>query len=113
MKTLRLTVWERLQLANVLNEQRGNLAQIRRYLRVLDAVELNEKERLKIDLQVVQRDGRPPQFQWREDADKFDIELEDADFDILAEVVRSYVQWPANRLIVTMLDKIEAAAAAT
>lgn len=112
MKTLNLTVWERLQLSNVLSEQRGNLAQIRRYLRVLDAVELNETERLEIDLQVVQQDGQPPQFHWREGAGKFDIELEDADFDILAEVVRSYVRWPANRLIVAMLDKIEAAAAA-
>lgn len=109
MKTLSLTVWERLQLAGVLGEQRGNLAQIRRYLRVLDAVELSEAERLEIGLQIVQQDGQPPQFRWREDAGEFNIELEDADFDILAEATHSYDQWPANRLIVTMLDKIEAA----
>ena len=103
VKTLDLTVFERIKLLEWLGQQQGDLAAIRRALPVLDALELSEQERREVEF-VEHPGGR---MTWK-DADRtFTIELEDAQFDVLTPALRA--QWPMARPILEMLEKLESA----
>lgn len=103
MKTISLTVFERLQLMGWLNQRQGDLRFLRRAMRVLDALELSEEEREEVGL--VEADGM---LRWQDQERVFRIELEDADFALLAEAVGGK-GWPVNPLILAMLERIEQA----
>lgn len=105
MKTLHLTTWERTSLAGFIAQQRGDLAQLRRFMRLLDILELDDEDRAAVGW----KETENGQAAWVEAEHEFELEFEDADFDLLAKTALPFNGWPANRLVVTMLDKIEAA----
>lgn len=103
MKTLELTVFERVQLLDWLGRQQGTLAEIRRALPVMDVLELSDEEKVQVEF-VQHANGR---VTWKDTDRMFALELEDAQFDVLKPALQS--QWPMARPILAMLEKIEAA----
>ena len=103
MIALELTTFERLTLGNWVAQQKGDLRQIRQWIQVLDVLELSEAEKNAVGY-VQHPNG---QAVWKETERTFEIALEYALFALLQPALKA--PWPANRLILAMLDKIEAA----
>jgi len=103
MKQLSLTTWERAQLIALVNQQSGDLTKLRRWLRVLDVVDLSEDEKEAVGWEDL-ADGRS---KW-EDGDRlWELHFEDADFALLATTAIEYPRWPVLSKIVDMLDTLE------
>lgn len=101
MKTLFLNTFERLQLVGWLTrpEQGGGLLYLRRALRVLDRLVLNEQERVEVGYE--QQEGV---IRWRDVKREFEIDLEDEDFAILEPAIKD--SWPVDQNIGVMLEKL-------
>ena len=103
MINLQLTTFERLMLVGWVAQQRvQGLLLIRQWIQVLDVLELSEAEKAEVGF-VLHPDGRAV---WKEPERTFEIGLEDAQFALLQQALKA--EWPANRLILQMLDKLEA-----
>ena len=102
MINLQLTTFERLTLVGWVAQQKGDLRAIRQWIQVLDVLELSEAEKAEVEF-VQHPDGRAV---WKESEQTFELELEDAQFALLQQALKA--EWPANRLILQMLDKLEA-----
>ena len=102
MINLQLTTFERLTLVGWVAQQKGDLRAIRQWIQVLDVLELSEAEKAEVGF-VLHPDGRA---MWEEPERTFELELEDAQFALLQQALKA--EWPANRLILQMLDKLEA-----
>jgi len=123
MKTLDLTTWERTQLVNMVASQTGNVAQIRQWFRIFDILELSDDEKKSVGWQEWQDSancphcgnvlpGRSQQRLGWQDVDRtFELSFEDMDFVALMRAVTTFSHWPATRLCLDMLNKIEAASA--
>lgn len=122
MKNLELTTWERMQLVECVPE-RGFTRDLRKYLRLLDILELTPEERGKVgwtETPVI-RQGLPvinphtgmpvvgvtvgqPQK-------TFELAFEDADLDLLVKLVGLRETWPFKGLdgqrTEALLDKLE------
>jgi hypothetical protein len=113
MRKLELTTWERVNLAGIISQQRGNLAQVRRFLRLLDELELTEEEKEFVgwNLRVVvdEGDNRVELPQWARDKANhlFEVVLEDADFDLLRKTALGFDKWTINQPTLVMLEKLE------
>jgi hypothetical protein len=106
MKTLQLTTWERTTLALLIARQRGDLAMLRRYFRLLDVLELSEDERKLVGWELTDSsNGNIATWQRAEHA--FQIELEDADFALLQNTAMSWDGWQPTELTLSMLEKLE------
>ena len=102
MINLQLTTFERLMLVGWVGQQRvQGLLLIRQWIQVLDVLELSEAEKTAVGF-VQHPDGRAL---WKEEGRTFELELEDAQFALLQQALKA--EWPANRLILQMLDKLE------
>ena len=106
MKTLKLTIWERLQLIQCIPAQ-DTVANIRRHLRLMDRLELSEDEKAEAGF-VVLPDGSA-RWDARAGAVERAIDFEDADFDHLVSLVQRRNNWPTAQDILTLIDKIEQA----
>lgn len=104
MKTLTLDIWERVQLTTLMAQQRGNPAQYRRSIRVLDVVELSEEEREAVGYEATVTDGRLD-FNWKHEW-KYELSFEDADWKTLTAAVTSFGGWPTDRRVGALLDKL-------
>ena len=105
MKTLTLNIWERVQLTQLMAQQRGNPQQYRKSIRVLDVVELTEDEQETVGYKAtVTTDGRLD-FNWQHERD-FELSFEDADFKTLTDAVYSFSGWPTDRRVGALLDKL-------
>lgn len=104
MKTLNLNIWERVQLTTLMAQQRGNPAQYRRFIRVLDVVEMTEAEVEATGYKATVVDGRLD-FSWQQ-AQDFELAFEDADYKTLLTAVVSFEGWPADRRVGMLLDKL-------
>ena len=103
MINLQLTTFERLMLVGWVGQQRvQGLLLIRQWIQVLDVLELSEAEKHAVGY-VLHPSG---QAVWNEAQRTFELELEDAQFALLQQALKA--EWPANRLILQMLDKLEA-----
>ena len=102
MKTLSLTVFERLQLAGWLNQQRGDMRFLRRAMRLLDQLELTDEEKQGVGFV----DVGGGVFRWDESEQEFTINVADDEFALLRSALK-WQEWPVNPLILAMLDKIE------
>ena len=105
MKTLNLNIWERVQLTTLIAQQRGNPAQYRRFVRVLDVVELTEDEQKAVGYEATVI-GNRLDFNWKQDRE-YELSFEDADFVTLIKAVFSFEGWLTDRRVGTLLDKIE------
>ena len=101
MKKLELTTFERMALAQWVNQQKGDLRTIRSLIRLLDKLELSDDEERAVGF--VQVDDR---LMWTDQDRTFPLQLEDAEFDLLAPALEA--EWQADRLILAMLEKIAA-----
>ena len=92
MKTIELTVWERVNLVGVARGQTAkDLDGLRQWLKILEILNLTEEEQVEIGLV---QDGQS--FQW-EDAERlFEMEFEDADYKLLKDVVKAKSDWPVT-----------------
>jgi len=102
MKTLKFTTWERVQLLTCIPAQ-DTVSNVRKHLRIMDVLELNEDEQKLVDFTNVGQG-----FQWaREKADyEFELAFEDSDLEHLVKLVEGRTDWPSTRLTVVLLDKI-------
>lgn len=105
MKTLTLNIWERVQLTQLMAQQRGNPQQYRKSIRVLDVVELTEEEQKAVGYQATVVNERLD-FSWQHERD-FELSFEDADFKTLTDAVYSFSGWPTDRRVGALLDKID------
>jgi hypothetical protein len=104
VKTLNLTIWERVQLTTLMAQQRGNPQQYRKSIRVLDVVELNEEEQEAVGYEATVTNGRLD-FNWKHERD-FELSFEDADYKTLTMAVTSFDGWPTDRRVGALLDKL-------
>jgi len=102
MKALDLTTFERMTLAQWVNQQKGDLRKIRQLIKLLDKLELSEEEKRAVGW--VQVDN---QMMWKAKDRVFDLEFEDAEFDLLLPALKA--EWPADRVVLAMLEKLEEA----
>lgn len=105
MATVKLTTWERLTLLGVVNGQQGDLRRLRRLLSLVGALELSEAERELVGLQ--EENG---QIKWQDAGHEFELELAEADFEVLKQVAMGYNGWQVGQgaLVLRMLDKLGA-----
>lgn len=104
MKTLTLNIWERVQLATVMAQQHGNPVQYRRYIRVLDVVEMTEDEREAVGYETTVI-GNRLDFNWKR-GQEYELSFEDADWKTLVTTATSFKGWPTDRRVGTLLDKL-------
>lgn len=102
MKTLELTTWERVQLLTCIPAQ-DTVSNVRKHLRVMDILELNEDEQKLVGFTNVGQG-----FEWARDKADYEFELtfEDSDLEHLVKLVEGRDNWPSTRLTVVLLDKI-------
>lgn len=124
MKQLELNTWQRTQLAACV-PGRGTTSDFRKYMRILDIVELTQEERDEVGWveTLVVRDGKPavnPQTgiplinaRWQEPDLTFELSFEDADFDVLMALVETRETWairgPEGKRTEALLDKLKEA----
>lgn len=101
-KQLELTTFERVSLAQWIGQQTGDLRRIRYLIRVLDKLELSDEEKRAVGWVQVEK-----QLMWKDKDRSFQLEFEDAEFELLSPALEG--QWPADRFILGMLEKIEEA----
>ena len=104
MKNVTLTIWERVQLTTLMAQQRGFPSDYRRFIRVLDVVELTEDERKAVGYTATVTDGRLD-FDWKQ-AQDFELSFEDADWKTMIDAVTSFSGWPGDRRVGVLLDKL-------
>ncbi len=103
MKTLKLDVNERLLIVNVLSGVRGNVSVLRQAIKVIDIVDLSEKERNKINLR-----REKDMLRWDDEKGvKKTFDFEDAEFIFLKEKMSTKTDYPVDKRIVVFLDKLE------
>ncbi len=105
MKILTFNIWERVQLTQLMAQQHGTPQQYRRYIRVLDVVEMTEAEIEATGYKATITDGRLD-FNWAYEQD-FELEFEDADYKTMIKAVTSFEGWPTDRRVGALLDKLE------
>ena len=102
MKQLDLTTFERMTLAQWVNQQKGDLRKIRQLIKLLDKLELSEQEKRAVGWVQVEN-----QMMWKDKERTFDLEFEDDQFDLLLPALEG--KWPADRVVLAMLEKLEEA----
>lgn len=105
MYTLILTTFERMQLLAWLNRQSGDIGYIRRALDLVNKLELNPEEKALVGWR-----EEAGQLQWHDASREFQISMTEAELRILQPALQA--QWPVNKLILAMLDKLELALSA-
>jgi len=105
MKTVQLTAFERLMIIDVLGGVKGDLNTIRRAIKVAENIDLTEVQRKTIELEYT-----PAGVKWNpkkaKKMDKCKFDLEDADFSFIKSKLNTKDDWPADKRIMEMLDKI-------
>jgi hypothetical protein len=96
MKTLKLNAMGRLLLLRTI-PQRGTLNQIAVYLR------LKEEEQPAVGWQENPESGTVTN---QDVASEFDVELEDADFAVLAQLAAQWDQWPTAQESLALKEKL-------
>jgi len=104
MKNIQLTVWDRLQLLGCIPRQ-DDVINIRKHLRLMGVLELSDKEKIKVGL-VTSTDGSA---RWKDPDYYFKMEIEDADFEHMAMLVKKRDNWPTTKQTIELLDKIDSA----
>jgi len=94
MLKLNLTTWQRLMCIQALNGQTGHISAVRKALRLLEILELNEEERVAVEL----RELQPGQYIWTDTQRRFELEIKDRELAaFLRRAVGAYGQWPVNQ----------------
>lgn len=99
---LDLTAFERVQLVSWLGRQQGDVGYIRCAIALIDRLELSDEEK---ELAGWRQDGDVIQFKNSEVT--FELELGKSELLLLKLALQQ--KWPINRLILAMLEKLEAA----
>ena len=104
MKVISLTVWERVSLLGVIDNQRGGMfSDVRNMLRLIDVLALSDDDKAAVGFRVADGEAK-----WDKVEHEFKIELEDADFERLYELCRSFRGWPFNKNVSQLEDKLQA-----
>jgi len=103
MKTVTLNVWDRAHLIAVVRTQAGDLEHIRKWLKVLEALSLSEKERLESEY-IELPNG---QVAWKRGEIEKEIELEDELLGMLKEAAVKFGQWPIDDRVLAVMEKLE------
>lgn len=93
MLKLELTVWQRIMCVQTLNAQAGHISTIRKALKLLEILELNEEERVAVGL----RELQPGQYMWTDTQRRFELEIKDRELAaFLRRAVEQFGQWPVE-----------------
>ncbi len=93
MLRLELTTWQRIMAVQALNGQTGHISTIRKALKLLEILELNEEERVAVEL----RELQPGQYMWTDTQRRFELEIKDRELAaFLRRAVEQYGQWPVE-----------------
>ena len=88
---LNLNTWQRMMCVQALNAQAGHISTIRKALKLLEILELDEAER--VDVGMVQIGDE--QFTWKDQAHRFELEVADRELAaFLKRAVAGYGNWP-------------------
>ena len=103
MKELKVGIWDRIMLTNILLGGSSDAEGLRKTFKILDAgIEIGEKEakeiKLREDKGLVVWDDKKVFIKL--------VKLEDAEFDYLREVLNNKTDWPKDRRVVELLDKV-------
>lgn len=97
-----LTTWERVQLAQLVGQGRGNVAHVRLSLRALEILELDETEKQ----QVGWVDVSDTRAQWEDTEFEFSLEFGDDTWAFIQSLAKNYREWPISSLVVQLFDKL-------
>ena len=100
---IELTTWERVQLALMIGNARGNVAQVRQGMRALDVLELSDEEKKEIGWL------RPAEgiVQWQDRERTWELQIDDELWKFVIQQAQARRDWPVNRLTLQLLDKFE------
>jgi len=98
-----LEVGERVS-AGMIFPERLNRAGLKLAFKFEDETKLTEKERIKVDFVV---DGMQVKWNTEKATFKKDIILEDAEYELLTQMIKERKDFPRVKLVADLLDKIE------
>lgn len=102
---LNLNTWQRMMCVQALNLQAGHISMIRKALRLLEVLELDEAEREEVGL-VTLPDGTA---RWKDEDRRFDLEISDRELAAhLKRAVAAYPRWPVGQgaLVVDLFEQL-------
>lgn len=103
---LSLNTWQRIMCVQALNAQTGHISAIRKALKLLDILELNEEERAAVQLRELQAGG----YAWQDTERRFGVEIADRELAaFLKRAVGNYSNWPVEhaRLVTDLFEQLE------
>ena len=98
-----LTTWDRISLLRMIEAQSGDMKFVRQAGRLMDALELSEAEQKEVGM----AQAANGVVTWQDAARTFEIEVRDADAQLLRDLFTKHV-WPgvAARLVVALAEKL-------
>lgn len=98
-----LTTWDRISLLRMIEAQSGDMKFVRQAGRLMDALELTEAEQTAVGM----AQAANGVVTWQDAARTFEIEVRDADAQLLRDLFTKHV-WPgvAARLVVALAEKL-------
>jgi len=92
-KQLSLTVWERVQLQQII-PPRAPIAKLNTYMRLVETLELTPEEKVQVGWKVAPQTGA---VTITDQTTRFPISIEDGDFEELFNLAKSAKDWPVSR----------------
>lgn len=99
---VKLTTWERVQLAVMVGRARGNVAQVRQGMHALDILELSNEEKEEIGW------SEPAEgiVQWQDREQIWELQIDDELWKFVVAQAKARRDWPINQLTLQLLDKL-------
>ena len=109
MKTIELSIWERLNIFGIISAQGGQLDRVRKLLRILDVIDFSEDEIKKIKLTKTILPNNSVTYDWDRKIENknFTLEFEDEHAELLKEILKNYTNWIVDKRVITLMDKVE------
>lgn len=105
MKPVELTVVERIHLANLINGEKADAIGLRKWFKVLDAIDFDELEKQRVGYQ---QEGNMIRWNPAHGEDTKEIELEDEHFTMVQDLLKGKKNFNvADRQVLGLLDAFE------
>jgi len=101
-KTIVLTTWDRLNLASVIGQGKGDFATTRLALGVIDILDMNEDEAELAGMM----QGENGVVGYRNPDYEFELEFTKEQFSHLRDAAMSFSGWPVNERVASLYDKL-------
>ena len=107
MKEVKLDMYNRLTIVNSLSTEKGDVGKLRKIMKILDAIEPSAEEKEAMGMKQVPNGG----VQWdpEKGIELVSIKIDSGDFEIMLSILNAKNDWPADRRIVDMFNRLDAA----